>query len=472
MSSNSELSATQPPSIGRYRILKILGRGGMGVVYLGYDDAIDRQVAIKTIHRQLLDHEGGVEWLERFRREVRAAGRCLHPNIVTVFEYGEADGAPYIVMEYVQGRELRDYLKERQPLPLDSAIAIIVQVLNALSHAHAQGVVHRDIKPANIIVLADGQVKVTDFGIARMDASSDLTQAGMMVGSPSYMAPEQFSDQHPDHRADVYSAGVVLFELLTGVRPFSGRNASELMYQVLTETHQRATQLNPALPTELDAVLDRALAKTPGQRFQDAGAFIAALEGLKLVEREAAMDGSTVIRIAPVQTPAPPVNAVPGWDAALLAQAEQFLVETLGPVAKVLVRRTALQVGSPAELIQQLAGAIPHEPDRTRFLRRMRVAMGGTVTATGLGASALGSSLSHSQMSGAMGPFEQAVLETAREELTLYLGPIAKVLVKQTAARARNLTELYQQLAEQIPAAADRAAFLKRAPGPETGSSA
>ncbi|MCC6136882.1 MAG: serine/threonine protein kinase [Candidatus Contendobacter sp.] len=472
MSSNGELSATQPPSIGRYRILKILGRGGMGVVYLGYDEAIDRQVAIKTIHRQLLDHEGELEWLERFRREVRAAGRCLHPNIVTVFEYGEADGAPYIVMEYVQGRELRDYLKERQPLPLDSAVAIILQVLNALSHAHAQGVVHRDIKPANIIVLADGQVKVTDFGIARMDASSDLTQVGMMVGSPSYMAPEQFSDQHPDHRADVYAAGVVLFELLTGVRPFSGRNASELMYQVLTETHQRPTQINPALPTELDAVLNRALAKAPGQRFQDAGAFITALEGLKLVEREAAMDGSTVIRIAPVQTPEPPVNAVPGWDATLLAQAEQFLVETLGPVAKVLVRRTALQVGSPAELIQQLAAAIPHEPDRTRFLRRMRVAMGGTVTATGLGSSALGSLLSHSQMSRAMGPFEQAALETVREELTLYLGPIAKVLVKQTAARARNLNELYQQLAEQIPATADRAAFLKRAPGQDSGSSA
>jgi serine/threonine-protein kinase len=471
MSGNGELSATQPPSIGRYRILNILGRGAMGVVYLGYDEAIDRRVAIKTIHRRLLDSEGEVEWLERFRREVRAAGRCLHPNIVTVFEYGEVEGAPYIVMEYVQGRELRDYLKERQPLPLDSAVAIIVQVLNALSHAHAHGVVHRDIKPANIIVLADGQVKVTDFGIARMDASSDLTQAGMMVGSPSYMAPEQFSDQHPDHRADVYAAGVVLFELLTGARPFSGRNASELMYQVVNEPHRQATQLNPALPAELDTVLDQALAKDPNQRFQDASAFIVALEGLKLVEREAALDGSTVIRIAPIQAPEPPVNTVPGWDPALLTQAEQFLVETLGPVAKVLVRRTALQVGSPAELIQQLAAVIPHDPDRTRFLRRMRVAMGGTVTATGLGSSVLGSSGSRSQMSGAMGPFEQAALETVRQELTVYLGPIAKVLVKQTAAKARNLTELYQQLAEQIPAAADRAAFLKRAPGSEAGSS-
>jgi serine/threonine protein kinase len=127
----------------------------MGVVYLGYDEAIDRQVAIKTIHRRLLEGEDGAEWLERFRREVRAAGRCLHPNIVTVFEYGEEEGVPYIVMEYVQGRELRDYLKDRQPLPLANAVAVIVQVLQALGHAHASGVVHRDIKPGNIILLAD-----------------------------------------------------------------------------------------------------------------------------------------------------------------------------------------------------------------------------------------------------------------------------------------------------------------------------
>ena len=471
MSGNGELSATQPPSIGRYRIVGILGRGAMGVVYLGYDEAIDRQVAIKTIHRRLLDDDGGQEWLERFRREVRAAGRCLHPNIVTVFEYGEVDGSPYIVMEYVQGRELRDYLKDRQPLPLDSAIAIIVQVLNALGHAHAHGVVHRDIKPANIIVLADGQVKVTDFGIARLDTGSDLTQVGMMIGSPSYMAPEQFGDQQVDCRADVYATGVVLFELLTGSRPFTGRNASELMYQVINEPHLRITQLNPALPADLEAVLDWALAKSPDQRFPDAAAFIAALEDLKLVEREVSMDGSTVIRIAPVQTPEPPPNAMPGWDFALLAQAEQCLVETLGPVAKILVRRTALQVDSPAELIRQLAAVIPNEQERLRFQRRMRVAMGGTATATGLGSTGLGltglgSSVSHSQMSAALGPVDQAALEAVRQQLTVYLGPIAKVLVKQIAGKTRSLEELYRQLAEQIPTAAERAAFLKKMPVP------
>ena len=460
MSASSEISVTLPPRVGRYRVTGLLGRGAMGVVYLGHDAAIDRPVAIKTIHRRLLQGEEGAEWLARFRREVRAAGRCLHPNIVTVFEYGEEGGAPYIVMEYVQGRELRDYLKDRQPLPLANAVAVIVQVLQALGHAHASGVVHRDIKPANIILLADGQVKVTDFGIARLEAVGHLTQDGMTVGTPGYMAPEQFRGEEADRRADLYAAAVVLFELLTGLRPFDGRGASELMYQVLNESPRRATTLNPRLPLELNAVLERALAKEPDERFQDAAAFVAALEGLKLVEREVAADGSTLIRVAPVQAPEPPpANALPGWDAALLAQAEQQLVVYLGPVARMLVRRTALRVGSPRELIEHLAAAIPGEQDRLMFQRRLRAAVGGTVTGMGTATSA---SAMGSQMSGSLGPFDQALLESARRDLAVYLGPIAKVLVKQAAAKARTPQELYQWLAEHIPTAADRAAFLKR----------
>ncbi|KAB2931232.1 MAG: serine/threonine protein kinase [Candidatus Contendobacter sp.] len=465
MTDSGDISGALPPRIGRYRVRGLLGRGAMGMVYLGHDAAIDRPVAIKTIHRRLLQGEEGAEWLARFRREVRAAGRCLHPNIVTVFEYGEEENAPYIVMEYVQGRELRDYLKERKPLPLANAVAVIVQVLQALGHAHASGVVHRDIKPGNIILLADGQVKVTDFGIARLETGIGLTQDGMTVGTPGYMAPEQFRGEEADRRADLYAAAVVLFEMLTGARPFDGRGASELMYQVLNQPPRRATTLNPRLPLELDAVLERALAKAPNDRFQDAGAFIAALEGLKLVEREAAADGSTVIRVEPVQAPAPPpANTPPGWDPVLLAQAEHWLIEVLGPVAKVLVRRTALQVGSPAELVQQLMAAIPGDQDRLLFQRRMRAVLGGAMTGLGTATSA---SVMGSQMSGSLGSFEQPVLETARRDLAVYLGPIAKVLVKQVAAKTRTPRELYQRLAEHIPVAADRAAFLKRAP-PET----
>ena len=460
--SGGDTSVAQPANIGRYRVASVLGRGAMGVVYLGHDVAIVRQVAIKTIHRRLLSGVDGAEWLERFRREVRAAGRCLHPNIVTVFEYGEEDGAPYIVMEYVQGRELRDYLKDRQPLPLANAVGVIVQVLQALGHAHAQGVVHRDIKPGNIILLADGQVKVTDFGIARLETVSGMTQVGMTLGTPNYMAPEQFRGTEADRRADLYAAGVVLFEMLTGSRPFTGRGASELMYQVLNEPPRKATLLNPRLPLELDQALAKALTKSPDDRYQEAGEFITALENLKLVEGEIAADGATLIRVAPVQAPEPPPNALPGWDSALLTQIEQHLVVYLGPVAKVLIRRTAVQVTSPKELIQQLATAIPNEQQRLMFQRRLRAVAGGSMTGVGTGATSASAMGSH--MSGSLGPFDQALLENARRDLAVHLGPIAKVLVKQVARNARNPRELYQFLAEHIPTIAERAAFLKRMP--------
>lgn len=452
----------RPERIGRYRLVSVLGRGAMGIVYLGYDEGIDRQVAIKMIHRRLLASDDGAEWLERFRREVRAAGRCLHPNIVTIFEYGEEESVPYIVMEYVQGRELRDYLKERQPLPAANAIAVIVQVLQALGHAHANGIVHRDIKPANIILLADNQVKVTDFGIARMEAGTGMTQVGMMVGTPGYMSPEQFQGKEADRRSDLFAVGVVLFELLTGMRPFPGRGASELMYQLLNESPRRATQLNSLLPPAIDTLFNKALAKSPDERFQDAAAFIAALERLNLVDREVAVDGSTVIRVAPVQAPETSTHIPSGWDPTLLAQAEKQLVVYLGPVAKVMVRKAAQLASSPVELVQNLAAAIPNEPDRLMFQRRMRSVLGSTI-------SGLGTATSASVMSGSMGSFDQAVLETLRRDLAVYLGPIAKVLIKQAAAKARNLPELYRQLAEHIPTAAERAAFLKGAPPDEIG---
>jgi len=461
MSDSGDNSGAWPPRIGRYRVDGVIGRGAMGMVYLAHDEGIDRRVALKTIHRRLLEGTDGAEWLERFRREVRAAGRCLHPNIVTVFEYGEQDGVPYIVMEYVQGRELREYLKERQPMPLTNAVAVIVQVLHALGHAHASGVIHRDVKPGNIILLADGQVKVTDFGIARMESTEGITQYGMTVGTPSYMAPEQFGGREADRRADLYAAGVVLFELLTGVRPYTGRSAGDLMYQVLNEPPRRATVLNPSLPAELETLFDRALAKRPAERFQDAAEFVAALENLRLVERDTAANGSTVIRVAPIRAPEPPPGALPGWDPAMLAQTEQWLIELLGPVAKVMVRRAAQQVGSPAELVQTLTAAIPDESDRLLFQRRMRAVAGGTATGMGTHAS---SSLMQSQMSGSLGPFDQNLLETARKELAVHLGPIAKVLVRQAATKAQTPRELYQRLAEHIPTAAERTAVVKRLP--------
>ncbi|MCC7072267.1 MAG: serine/threonine protein kinase [Deltaproteobacteria bacterium] len=447
-----------PPSmIGRYRIDGELGRGAMGTVYLGHDNTIDRAVAIKTINRELAEGKQGLAWVERFHREVRAAGRCVHPNIVTVFDYGEDDGLPFIVMERVDGTALREVVRDRGALTPGNATAIVEQVLFALDHAHGQGVVHRDIKPANILLLADGLVKVTDFGIARLDNSdTDEVERGS-VGTPGYMAPEQFAGGGADRRADLYSCGVVLFELLTGTRPFHGGGEQALRDLVQSAPPPRASVVKPSVPRELDPLLERALAKAPRKRFQSAAEFLEALQALGLVERE--------LGTGPLDTRVsrPSIAHTPSFDPALLDRAVRGLVLVLGPVARVLVRRVAQRARSASELTEALAAAIPDEVDRRRF----RELMGGapvlhpddrTVPDVDAGSS--------SQMPTALGPFDQATLEAARRDLAELMGPIAKVLVKQAAARATTPRGLYLLLAEHLTNPDERARFLARAPGP------
>jgi serine/threonine-protein kinase len=467
MESGCDTTIALPKRIGRYSVSGVLGNGAMGTVYLGYDDIIDRKVAIKTIHRHLLAGEHGDEWLSRFRQEVRAAGRCLHPNIVTIFEYGEQDGAPYIVMEYVQGQEVREYLMRYRLMPLADTLPLILQVLQALGHAHAGTVVHRDIKPSNIILLPDGRVKVADFGIARLDAVAGMTQVGLIIGTPSYMSPEQFLGLKVDRRTDLFAAAVVFFELLTGSRPFPGTGSSELMFQVLNEQPRRATLLNPGLPACIDALFDKALAKDPNDRFQHAEEFIAAVQNLLVLAPRAGSNEPTLVQRYP--DPAPPPTqqttlsgTLLGWDPVLLEQMVKQLTVYLGPVAKVLVRKTAQQAGNPAELIRQLAAAIPGEADRLMFQRQMKVVLGESMTRlTGIG-SAPPTPTKDSQMSASLSGFDQTLLEAVRRDLAVHLGPIAKVLVRQAAAEARTLSDLYERLAVHIPDAAGRAAFLRQ----------
>ncbi len=193
----------------------------MGVVYKGYDEDIERPVALKVLYSHLLDDDMGGELAVRFRQEAKAAARCMHSNIVTVFDYGISDGAHYIVMEYIEGVDLKTLLRSEKQIEFRQAVDIAIQVLSALEYAHSNGVVHRDIKPANIMVLENGQVKVADFGIARLE-NSDLTQAGLMLGTPSYMSPEGQRGE-TDARSDLYAVGVVLYEMLTGKRLGPGR---------------------------------------------------------------------------------------------------------------------------------------------------------------------------------------------------------------------------------------------------------
>ena len=267
-----------PEAIGKYQIEDVLGQGAMGIVYKGFDPHIRREVAIKLIHKELLASSSGEEVSMRFRLEAQAAGRFSpHANIVTVYEYGEEGGCPYIVMEYVSGKTLKQWLDNNTHFPLQNACNIMGQLLNALHYSHSNNVVHRDIKPENLFLLDNGQLKIADFGVAKIDKTS-VTQHGMRIGTPSYMSPEQIEGQPIDGRSDLFSAAVIFYQLLTGRKPFMGGSLATLMHQVVNTEPPSVLALNSALPKGFDGLMRKALAKQPGDRFQSGQEFALAIK--------------------------------------------------------------------------------------------------------------------------------------------------------------------------------------------------
>ncbi|MCC7217230.1 MAG: protein kinase [Burkholderiales bacterium] len=261
--------------LGKYQIRGELGHGAMGVVYTAFDPLIERVVAVKTIRPDQLAGAQAKEILARFHREAQAAGRLTHPNIVSIYDFGEDAGVWYIAMEAVDGRELKDYFEQNQRFATADVVRILTQILAALGYSHRQGVVHRDIKPSNIFILRDGTAKVADFGIAHLE-SSELTQVGTVLGTPAYMSPEQILGLPVDGRSDLFSVGIILYQFLTGERPFTG-NATITMRKVLEEDPLPPSRFNMQIPGAMDAVVRRALAKKPDERFQTAEEFAAAL---------------------------------------------------------------------------------------------------------------------------------------------------------------------------------------------------
>lgn len=261
--------------LGKYEIKRELGRGAMGIVYEGFDPFIERIVAIKTIQKSLIDQSEAQDVLNRFRREAQASGRLTHPNIVSIYEYGEEGDVAFIAMEFITGKELKEYFDKAQRFPIKEGVNIMLQLLDALEYSHERGVVHRDIKPSNIIITKDNQIKVVDFGIARIE-SSDLTQVGMVLGTPAYMSPEQFKGLVADRRSDIYSTGVILYQFLTGARPFIG-NPTTLMHKVLSQAPVPPSELNPEVSERLNDVVKKAMSKEPEDRFQTAAEFKRAL---------------------------------------------------------------------------------------------------------------------------------------------------------------------------------------------------
>jgi serine/threonine protein kinase len=272
-------------SFGRYNIHEPLGEGGMATVYRAYDTRLERDVAIKIIRKGAfpLDHIERI--LKRFEREAKALGRLSHPNIMKVHDYGEHEGSPYLVMEYIQGGTLKE--KMGKPLPWREAIQILQPIAEALDYAHSQNMIHRDVKPSNILLTQRGQPMLTDFGIAKildLEDTQDLTGTSAAMGTPEYMSPEQATAKNVDHRADIYSLGIVLYEMVTGRKPFVADTPMAILIKHATDPLPRPRQFEPSLPDNVEKVLLKALAKKPDERYQNMGEMVSAFEKL-LIDR-------------------------------------------------------------------------------------------------------------------------------------------------------------------------------------------
>jgi serine/threonine-protein kinase len=368
---------------GRYRVISRLGSGGMADVYLAQDQLLGRDVAVKVLHHHFAEDQ---EFVERFRREASSAAALSHPNIVAIFDRGEWNGTYYIAMEYVAGRTLKALVREHGALEPAMAIEIVVQILRAARFAHRRGVIHRDLKPHNVILDEEGRARVTDFGIARAGAS-DMTLTGSIMGTAQYLSPEQAQGHAVSASSDLYSIGVILYELLTGVVPFEGESAVAIAFKQVSAEPQPPSALHPALAHSLDAIVLRALAKDPAQRYASADELIAALEGERRLLP--ALSGASTVAIPQAhvyhaaqppppragagsmllahpgtgeyepQGPPPPRERRPGWQRGLLWALAILLAAGLAVLAAVLLTQPTKSVHVPRVTgeSEQAAGA-------------------------------------------------------------------------------------------------------------------
>ncbi len=439
-----------PERIGKYLIRGALGTGAMGSVYEGFDASIERRVAIKTILAEHLAAAQSLGAVARFKHEAQAAGRLHHPAIVGVYEYGEDDEMAFIVMEYVEGQSLDKLMLERGRFAAIDIYEVMKQLLAALDHAHRNGVVHCDIKPANVMVLKDMRIKLMDFGVARIENSTQ-TQAGVTRGTPTHIAPEQYSGQPTDGRADLWAAGVILYELLTGRGPFVAETPAAVMHQVMNLTPPAPSSLAAGLPQAFDALLARALAKKPDQRFQSAREFAAALVSAFVTSKSPADGGAA--KSSAAEAPSHKAHAAKAWSLPpdTLASIERALSRAIGPIARHLAHKSALRARDVEEFYALLADNVPAGAERNEFIAHLeRLDRAGAALPPMFDKPVAG--------------FDPATLVAAEMRLAQYVGPLAETLIMRAAHTSSDVGELYRQLAEYIDSPQERAAFLKSIP--------
>jgi len=435
-----------PEYVGKYKIDSVLGQGAMGVVYKGHDPDIDRVVAIKTLHTHLMNADERASWLERFAREAKAAGRVLHGNLVTIFDYLEQNEQPYLVMEFIESETLEDRIK-RRPLPnLQEFGSIMTQMLAGLDAIHSAGIVHRDVKPANALLLPDGRIKLADFGVAKVEALG-ATHGGM-IGTPDYMSPEQFMGNQAGHRADIFGAGVIMFELLTSRKPFESASLGELTQKVISGQSLELRALAPDLPEGIYTLSKQTLEVDPAKRTADARAFAQGIhEALRNLERAVMDNTDRTVVMSPNQQSAPVAMSqtmAEQMPQSALARIEELLTTQIGPIAKVLVRRVSGATTDTGQLINQLAAEIGPE-HREAFKAAVQAHLGQT----------------GGHITGAGPMLTDELLEALTRELVPHIGPIAKILIKKTAKTCGSREELCAALSNHIDDAATRAAFLQ-----------
>jgi serine/threonine-protein kinase len=428
-------------SIGKYQVVKLLGEGAMGVVYVAHDPTLDRHVAIKLIRNDLFDRRMMAHLTARFRNEAMAAGRLQHPGIVQIYDFGEDVSSSFIVMEYAPGEDLEEYGRKYAPVGVPELAGLMTQLLDALQYAHSCGVVHRDIKPSNLLITGGGRLKITDFGIARI-ATSKLTQTGAAMGTPMYMAPEQYTGAGVDHRADLFSAGVVFYELLCGVRPFDGDSIQEVAYKICHAHPILPTQHNPFLPEPIDTCLLKALAKQKEARFGSA------LEFSRCIG-ESIASGHFFSSAAATRA------TLPAWPADVGKALEAVLAPVVGPLAGAVVRRSLAKTLDRNELLDLLRRGAGEEADNPALLRNLRAVLDGSL--------GVGGPLTRTPPPPASAPtLTPAELDRATQALVGCVGPIARVLVKKAAAQSKNFHDLCVRLSEHLASDQERAQFLQK----------